>query len=94
MQIELKFFEIETSLKSKRSQVFSTLNQRRCRLEPVLDFEDECIEEKKEQDVSTQFSQTQKNQLIALQDHLERNCNVVQIFGFNSAKHDMNSLKG
>ena len=37
-QMKLKFLEIETSVKSKFNQVFSTLNHRCCRKEPVLEF--------------------------------------------------------
>ena len=42
---------------------------------------------------STQFLQIQKKQLIDLQEHLERCCNVSPIFGFNSAKYDLNLIK-
>ena len=35
----------------------------------------------------------QKNQLIELQEHLERYCNVLPVFGFNSAKFDINLIK-
>ena len=35
----------------------------------------------------------QKNQLIELQEHLERYCNVLPVFGFNSAKYDINVIK-
>ena len=35
----------------------------------------------------------QKNQLIELQEHLERYCNVLPVFGFNSAKYDINLIK-
>ena len=35
----------------------------------------------------------QKNQLIELQKHIERYCNVLPIFGFNSAKNDINLIK-
>ena len=71
---------------------FFTLNCRRLRKEPVLEFEDECIEEE-EQDVSTQFFQTQKNQRTDLQDHFERYCNVLPVFGFDRAKYDINKKK-
>ena len=46
-----------------------------------------------EKDVSTQFLQMQKSQLIELQEHLERYCNVLPVFGFNSAKYDINLIK-
>ena len=42
---------------------------------------------------STQFLQIQKKQLIDLQEHLECYCNVLLIFGFNSAKCDLNLIK-
>ena len=35
----------------------------------------------------------QKNQLIELQEHLERYCNVLPVFGSNSAKYDINLIK-
>ena len=34
----------------------------------------------------------QKNQLIELQEQLERYCNVLPVFGFNSAKYDINLI--
>ena len=42
---------------------------------------------------STQFLQLQKKQLIDLPEHLEHYCNVLSIFGFNSAKNDLNLIK-
>ena len=35
----------------------------------------------------------QKNQIIDLQEHFERYCNVFPVFGFNSAKYDINLIK-
>ena len=35
----------------------------------------------------------QKNRLIELQEHFERYCNVLPVFGFNSAKNDINLIK-
>ena len=90
--MKLSFLEIETSVRSKLNQVFSALNQRRCGKEPVLEFEDQCIEEE-EQDVSTHLSPAQKNQPIDLPDQLDRYCNVLPVFGFNSAKYDINLMK-
>ena len=43
---------------------------------------------------STQFLQIQKNQLIDLQECLERHCNVLPVFGFNSAKYKTSETKG
>ena len=42
---------------------------------------------------STQFLQKQWNQLFDLQASLERYCNVLPVFGFNSAKNDLNLIK-
>ena len=86
-----KFLEIETSVTSKLNKIFSTLNQRRCRKEPVLGLDDECIEEEKK-DVSTQFSQIQNIQHSDFPgDHLERYCNILPVLGFNSTKYDINN---
>ena len=89
-QIKLKFLEIRTKVKSKLKQFFSTLNHRRCRKEPVLEFEDGCIEDEEEHDVPRQFLRRKMNQLIDLKDPSERYCNVLLVFGFNSAKYDNN----
>ena len=43
--------------------------------------------------VTTQFLQIQKNQLNDLQGSLQRYCNVLPVFGFNSAKYDLNLIK-
>ena len=41
----------------------------------------------------TQFLQMQKNQSIDIQEHFERYCNVLPVFGFNSEKYDTNLIK-
>ena len=93
-QMKLKFLEIETAIKSKLALILETLNERRCRKQRDFEFEDHCFEdENEEKDASTQFLQMQKNQLIELQEHLERYCNVLPVFGFNSAKYDINLIK-
>ena len=43
--------------------------------------------------MSTQFLPTQKNQVIDLQEHLERFCNILPVFGFNSPKYDNTLIK-
>ena len=93
-QMKLKFLEIETAIKSKLTRTLESLNERRCRNQRVSDFEDHCFEDvNEEKDASTQFLQIEKNQLIELQEHLERYCNVLPVFGFNSAKYDINLIK-
>ena len=49
--------------------------------------------EEEERDVFTQFLQMQKNQLIDLQEHFQRYCNVLPVLGFNSAKYDIILIK-
>ena len=93
-QMELKFQEIESAIKSKLTPTLESLNERRCRNQRFLEFEDHCFEDhNEEKDASTQFLQMQKNQLIELQEHLERYCSVLPVFGFNSSKHDINFIK-
>ena len=93
-QMKLKLLEVETAIKSKLTRTLEPLNERRYRNQRVFKFEDHCFEDDKgEIDASTQFLQMQKNQLIELQEHLERYCNVSPVFGFNSAKYDVNLIK-
>ena len=93
-QMKLKFLEIETAIKSKLTRTLESLNERRCRKQSVFEFEDHCFEDdNEEKDASTQFLQMQKNQINELQEHLERYCNVLPVFGFNSAKYDINLIK-
>ena len=87
-QMKVKFLEVETSLKSKVTRTLESLNERRCRNQRVFEFEDHCFEDdNEEKDASTQYLQMQKNQLIELQEHLERYCNLLPVFGFSSAKY-------
>ena len=93
-QMKLKFLEIETAIKSKLTRTLETLNERRCRNQRIFEFEDHCFEDdNEEKDASKQFLQMQKNQLIELPEHLERYCDVLPVFVFNSAKYDINLIK-
>ena len=92
--MKLKILEIGTALKSKLTRTLESLNERRCRNQRVFEFGDHCFEDdNEEKDDSTQFLQMQKNQLIELQQHLERYCNVLPVLGLNSAKYDINLIK-
>ena len=92
--MKLKFLEVETAIKSKLTRTMESLNERRYRNQRAFEFEDLCFEyDNEEKDASTQFLQMQKNQLIELQEHLERYCNVLPVFRFNSAKYDINLIK-
>ena len=93
-QMKLKFLVVETAIKSKLTRTLESLNERRCRDQRVFEFEDHCFEDdNEEKDASTQFLQMQKNQLIELQDYLKLYCIVLPVFGFNSAKYDINLIK-
>ena len=92
-QMKLNFIEVETAIKMKLCALLEQLNQRRNQAERVSNFVDDCIVEEEEKDLSTQFLQMQKNHLIDLQEHFERYCNVLPVFGFSSAKYDFNLIK-
>ena len=87
-QMKLLFLDIETTIKIKLGSILEKLAQRHNRREQA-DLDD-CDNETC---TSTQFLQIQKKQLIDLQEHLERHCNVLPVFGFNSAKYDLNLIK-
>ena len=79
------FFDIETTIKIKLGSILEKLTQRHDRREQAnLDDCDDDI------CTSTHFLQILKKQLIDLQEHLERYGNVLPVFGFNSAKYDLN----
>ena len=82
------FLDIDATKKNKLGSILEKLTQRHNRRE-LADLDD-CVNDTC---TSTQFFQIQKKQLIDLQEHLERYCNVLPIFGFNSAKHDLNLIK-
>ena len=71
-QLKFNFLEVETAIKIKLCAILEQLNQRRNRADRVSSFVDDCIVEEEEKDLSTQFLQIQKNQLIDLQEHCER----------------------
>ena len=73
-------------------KILEKLSQRHNRREPAMfDMsQDKCDNEIC---ASTQFLQIQKNQLMDLQESLEPYCNVRPVFGFNSAKYDLNLMK-
>ena len=92
-QMKLNFIEVETAIKIKLCALLEQLNQRRNQAERVSNFVDDCVVEEGKKDLPTQFQQMQKNQLIDLQEHFERYCNVLPVFVFNSAKYDTNLIR-
>ena len=79
--------QIETAIKSTFARILETLNQRRSH---CIDFE---AEKHDSAHSPTQFLQMKKKQLIDLQEKFERWCNTLPVFGFNSAKYNINLIK-
>ena len=79
--MRILFLDIKATKKFILGSVLEKLTQRHSRREQVsLDDYDY------ERCAPTQFLQMQKNQLIDLQEYLERYCKKLPVFGFNSAK--------
>ena len=82
------FRDIKTTIKIKPGSILEKLTQRHnvrenARLDKSQDDYDNEI------CASTQFLQIEKNQLTDLQESLERYCNILPVFGSNSAKYDL-----
>ena len=86
------FRDIKTTIKIRLGSTLEKLTQRHNRREHArFDMsQDDCDNETC---ASTQFLQIQKNQVIDLRESLERYCNVLHMFGFSSAKYDLNLVK-
>ena len=91
-QMELLFLDVKTTIKIKVGSILEKLTQRHnLREHARLDMnQDDCDNESC---ASTQFLQILKNQLFDLHESLERNCNVLHVFGFNSAKYDLSLIE-
>ena len=68
-EMKINFFEVEKAIKIKLCKLLEQLKQRRNRAETVMDFVDDCIVNTEEQDISTQFLQTEKDHLFDLREH-------------------------
>ena len=79
-QMKLLFLDIKTTIKINLGSFLGKLTQRHYRREQA-DLDD-CDNEFVPQ---LNFSRYKKNQLIDLQETLERYCNVLPVFGFNRA---------
>ena len=86
------FLDIETTIKIKVGSILEKLTQSHNRqVSARFDMSQGYCEN--EICASTHFLQIQKNQLIDLQESLERYCNVLPVFSFKSAKYDLNLIK-
>ena len=90
--MKLLILDTETTIYIKLGSSLEKLTQRHNQREHArLDRrQDDCDNEICS---STQFLQIQRNQLIDLQESLKRYCNILPVFGFNSAKYDLNLIK-
>ena len=83
----MNFHPIENAIKGRLACTLETQHQRRSH----------CVGNETEynnsEDSSTQFLQMQKNQLVDLQELFQRYCNILPVFGFNSAKSAINFMK-
>ena len=86
------FLDIGTTIKVKLGSILEKLSQRHIQREHAR-FDMSKDDSDNETCASTQFLHIQKNQLIDLQEALERYCNVLPAFGFNSAKYDLKFIK-
>ena len=81
-------FDIETTIKIKLGSILEKFTERHYRREQadLVDCDNKTA-------TSAQFLQNQEKHFILLQEHLERYCNVLSVFGFNSAKYDLKLIK-
>ena len=87
-----KFSSIEAVIRARVNAIGENLIKRKDQNASTFECEDERTEDD-EADMSTQFLQMQKNQLLDLQQHFERYVNTLPVFGFNSGKYDLNLIK-
>ena len=88
-----KFSSIEAIIRAQVNALWENLNKRKDQNASAFECEDERVEEDDEADMSTQFLQMQKNQLLDLQQHFEPYVNTLPVFGFNSGKYDLNLIR-
>ena len=86
------FFAIKTTIKTKLGSILEKLTQRHNRREHArFDMSQDACDNKI--CASTQFLQIQKTQIFDLQESLDRYCNVLPKFGFNSSNYDLNLIR-
>ena len=86
------FHDIETIINIELGSIFEKFSQPHNRREQAR-FDMSQYDCDNDVCASTQFLQIQQNQLFDLQKSLERYCNVLPVFGSNSAKADLKLIK-
>ena len=92
-EMRTKFSSIEAIIRARVNAIREDLNKRKDRNASASECEDKGTEEDDEADMSTQFLQIQKNQLLDLQQQFERYVNTLPVLRFNSGKYDLNLIK-
>ena len=90
---EQKFKILKWLSMNERKRFLNSKRRRKNYSSYKLEYEDECIEDSEEADMSTQFLLIQKNQLIDLKQHLERYAKTLAVLGFHSGRCDLNLIK-
>ena len=94
LEMRTKFQDIEVVVNERMKKIFDQLNKRGKNYSSnKFEYEDECIADSEEADMSSKFLRIQKNQLIDLKQNLERYVNILPVFGFNSGRYDLNLIK-
>ena len=84
----------ETALKNRLNRIMEHPSQRHCRRGQVTEAEVVWHEENCHDNfASTHILHLQENQLIDLQEQMERFCITLPVFEFNKAKHGINLIK-
>ena len=73
LEMKTKFQDFEVAINERLKKIFDLLNERSKTYSSIkFEYEDECIEDSEEADMSTELLRIQKNQLIDLKQHPER----------------------
>ena len=77
------FQDIEVATNERMKKIVDQLKERGKNYSSnKFEYEDKCIEDSEEADMSSKVLQIQKNQLIDLEQHLEKYVNILTVFGF------------
>ena len=90
---EILFHDTEKAIKIKLDRILETLSQSHNRRGQVPEAEDVCFQEDSDDSCASAANLlVQKNQLIDVQELLERYCKPLPVLGFNSAIYDINLI--
>ena len=90
LEMRKKLQKVEVAVNERMKKIFDQLNERgKIYSSNYFEYEDECIEDSEEADMSTQFLRFQKNQLIDLKQYLGRYVNTLPVFEFKCGRYDL-----